>query len=172
MKFIKFTIFLIFTGFIAYAVAFSNVDKGGLSTVKNIENLSSENADAKIRSITETVVQKSVEEQREELSLSTTAGEYQTNNCIDIKHTDGAPLKVCVSIIEGVANGLYNYNKSLIVVESLNIPTLVHELVHASTVHNSIQINDDITRITEPKFQERIAYDVEYMLTQVLDSQK
>jgi hypothetical protein len=168
MKFFKIISLTATIALFGYIFVFANIGEQSVNRVEAVINTES----IKQNSVLSMAVNENVEAKREDLSLSTTAGEYKTDDCFDIRHTDSTPVKVCVSDIGGAANGFYDPNKSLVVVESLDIATVVHELVHASTVHNSTQINDDIKRVTEPKFQERIAYDVEYMLKQLMERQR
>ncbi len=105
---------------------------------------------------------------KEEKSLSTEVmeGDYNLDNCRSIKHTDGGVLKFCISDIKGEADGMYIIDKDTIVLESMDIYKIAHELTHAATMYNFSKAN---LKITDPIMQERIAYDLENMLRQILE---
>jgi hypothetical protein len=101
---------------------------------------------------------------RELASISKDVSPYKPKKCGEVKHTDGTIMTFCIASFSGTTGGFYNPAKELMVVGSFNQYTLIHEITHATTLH----YYKDGVDITSPEFQEKIAYNSENLLMQII----
>lgn len=105
---------------------------------------------------------------RELASISKDVSPYKPKKCGEVKHTDGVIMTFCIASFGGTTGGFYNPGKELMVVGSFNQYTLIHEITHATTLHFYKASVD----VTSPEFQEKIAYNSENLLMQIIAFQE
>jgi uncharacterized protein (DUF2164 family) len=101
---------------------------------------------------------------RELASIEKPVSPYKIRDCGEVTHTDGAVLTFCLADFDGTTGGFYDSNKNLMVVETADIYTLIHEITHATTLHFYKQ---GFTDITSAQTQEKMAYNAENLLKQI-----
>lgn len=106
---------------------------------------------------------------RELASISKPLSPYKTKKCTKLKHTDGERLTFCVADFDGTTGGFYDSKKELMVVGSMDIYTIVHEITHATTLHF---YKKGFSDISASQTQEKIAYNAENLLSQIMSFQQ
>lgn len=101
---------------------------------------------------------------RELASVEKPVSPYKIRCCGDVIHTDGEVMTFCLARFDGTTGGFYDSNKNLMVVESADQYTLIHEITHATTLHF---YKKGYTDILAAATQEKMAYNSENLLKQI-----
>jgi hypothetical protein len=78
-------------------------------------------------------------------------------------------MTFCLAKFEGTTGGFYDSDKELMVVGDFDQYTLIHEITHATILH---YYKKGYTDMQDSLTQEKIAYNAENLLEQILEFKK